>query len=147
MDRLDARQLNRATLDRQLLLRRAARPARAAIDHLAGLQAQAPLAPYVGLWTRLTGFTHEDLKTLLAERAVVRAHLMRNTIHLLTAADLLRFRPLYQRLFESALAGHGARHPGLVRVVPAAGGDRPARFTAAPGFMRPVLPPFVRAHN
>ena len=75
MDRLNALQLNRATLDRQLLLRRAARPARDAIEHLAGLQAQAPLAPYVGLWTRLAGFGHEDLKELLTERSVVRAHL------------------------------------------------------------------------
>ena len=84
MDRLDERQLNRATLARQLLLRRAQLPALTAIGHLAGLQAQAPLAPYVGLWTRLSRFGHQDLKTLLAERSVVRAHLMRNTIHLLT---------------------------------------------------------------
>jgi Winged helix DNA-binding domain len=81
MQRLDTLQLNRATLDRQLLLRRAARPAREAIEHLAGLQAQAPLAPYVGLWTRLAGFGHDDLKDLLMERIVVRAHLMRNTVH------------------------------------------------------------------
>jgi Winged helix DNA-binding domain len=114
MDRLDARQLNRATLDRQLLLRRAARPARAAIEHLAGLQAQAPLAPYVGLWTRLAGFGHEELKDLLAERAVVRAHLMRNTVHLVSAADFVRFRPLFQPIMERALAGNfGQRLRGV----------------------------------
>jgi Winged helix DNA-binding domain len=114
MDRLDILQLNRATLARQLLLRRAARPALDAIGHLAGLQAQAPLAPYVGLWTRLAGFGHDDLKDLLMERAVVRAHLMRNTIHLLSAADFIRFRPLYQPLFERALAGHfGPRLAGV----------------------------------
>ncbi|MGH3202651.1 MAG: DNA glycosylase AlkZ-like family protein [Streptosporangiaceae bacterium] len=114
MDRLDELQLNRATLARQLLLRRAALPALTAIGHLAGLQAQAPLAPYVGLWTRLAGFGHQDLKNLLAERAVVRAHLMRNTIHLLSAADFIRFRPLYQPLIERALAGHfGPRLAGV----------------------------------
>ena len=114
MDRLDTRQLNRATLDRQLLLRRAARPALDAIEHLAGLQAQAPLAPYVGLWTRLAGFGHDDLKDLLMERAVVRAHLMRNTVHLVTAADFVRFRPLFQPRIERALAGHFGRNLGGV---------------------------------
>ena len=112
MDRLDTRQLNRATLDRQLLLRRAARPARAAIEHLAGLQAQAPLAPYVGLWTRLAGFGHDDLEDLSMERIVVRAHLMRNTVHLVTAADFVRFRPLFQLRIERDLSGHFGRNLG-----------------------------------
>ena len=106
MDRLNHLDLNRATLDRQLLLRRAALPAWNAIEHLAGLQAQAPLAPYVGLWTRLAGFGHEDLKDLLTERIVVRAHVMRNTVHLVTADDYVCFRPLFQPLMERALAGH-----------------------------------------
>ncbi len=55
-DALSQRALNRATLARQYLLERA--PARAidAIEHLAGMQSQAPLAPYVGLWARLQGF-------------------------------------------------------------------------------------------
>jgi hypothetical protein len=114
MDRLDALQLNRATLDRQLLLRRAAQPARRAVEHLAGLQAQAPLAPYVGLWTRLADFGHDDLKDLLTERIVVRAHLMRNTVHLVTAADFVRFRPLFQPLMERALAGHYGQNLGGV---------------------------------
>ena len=114
MDRLSHRQLNRATLRRQLLLGRAPRPARDAIEHLAGLQAQAPLAPYVGLWTRLAGFGHEELKDLLAERAVVRAHLMRNTVHLVSAADFVRFRPLFQPVMERALAGNfGQRLRGV----------------------------------
>ena len=97
-DRLSLRALNRATLERQLLLRRAALAPRQAVEHLAGLQAQAPLAPYVGLWTRLAGFGHQELKDLLTERAVVRAHLMRNTVHLLTAEDFVSFRPLFQPL-------------------------------------------------
>ncbi len=109
-DRLSLLALNRATLDRQLLLRRSARPAAQAIEHLGGLQAQAPLAPYVGLWTRLAGFRHEELQDLLAERAVVRAHLMRNTVHLLTAGDFLTFRPLFQSVMERALAAHFGRN-------------------------------------
>jgi Winged helix DNA-binding domain len=114
MDRLSHRRLNRATLHRQLLLQRAPRPARDAIGHLAGLQAQAPLAPYVGLWTRLAGFGPADLEDLLTERTVVRAHLMRNTVHLVTASDYLSFRPLFQPLMDRALAGNFGRHLGGV---------------------------------
>jgi hypothetical protein len=106
---LTARDLNRATLDRQLLLRRHPRPALSAIEHLVGLQAQAPLAPYVGLWTRLAGFHQQELKDLLTERSVVRAHLMRNTVHLVTAADYLSFRPLFQPLMDRALAANFGR--------------------------------------
>jgi hypothetical protein len=109
-DRLSLRALNRATLERQLLLRRAAMAAREAVGHLAGLQAQAPLAPYVGLWTRLAGFGHQELKDLLTERAVVRAHLMRNTVHLLTAEDFVSFRPLFQPLMDRGLAGNFGRN-------------------------------------
>lgn len=63
-ERLSLRELNRATLERQFLLRRAATTAREAVGHLAGLQAQAPLAPYVGLWTRLAASVIKSSKTL-----------------------------------------------------------------------------------
>ena len=145
MDRLDTRQLNRATLDRQLLFRRAARPALDTIGHLAGLQAQAPLAPYVGLWTRLAGFGHDDLKDLLMERIVVRAHLMRNTVHLVTAADFVRFRPLFQPRIERALAGHFGRNLGgvdlaeLRAVAAVLLAETPADWTITRGRHRAVL--------
>ncbi len=109
---LSLQALNRATLERQLLLRRAAMPAGEAVGHLAGLQAQAPLAPYVGLWTRLAGFRHQHLKDLLTERSVVRAHLMRNTVHLLAAEDFVSFRPLFQPLLGRRLAGTFGRNLG-----------------------------------
>jgi Winged helix DNA-binding domain len=69
-----------ATLARQHLLERA--PARAidAIEHLGGMQSQAPLAPYVGLWTRLQNFAPDELSALTEERQAVRLHLMRNTM-------------------------------------------------------------------
>ena len=54
--RLSRRAANRATLARQLLLDRACLPVPRALEHLVGLQAQAPDAPYVGLWSRLAGF-------------------------------------------------------------------------------------------
>jgi Winged helix DNA-binding domain len=105
-DRLGLRALNRAALHRQLLLGRAPMAAGDAVRHLAGLQAQAPLAPYVGLWTRLAGFRPQELKDLFTERAVLRAHLMRNTVHLVDAGDYVRFRPLYQPLLTRHLAGN-----------------------------------------
>jgi Winged helix DNA-binding domain len=108
--RLDLRALNRATLERQLLLRRSGLTAGQAVAHLAGMQAQAPLAPYVGLWTRLAGFRPHQLEEIITERAVVRAHLMRNTVHLVSAPDFTSFRPLYQPVMERALAGHFGRN-------------------------------------
>ena len=108
--RLSQRALNRATLDRQLLLRRHPIPARQALRHLAGLQAQAPHAPYLGLWTRLSRFTPEDLSNLLSERAVVRAPIMRATVHAVDAADFVAFRPLFGSLMAGGLRANYGRN-------------------------------------
>jgi winged helix DNA-binding protein len=107
--RLSPRVLNRATLDRQLLLRRHEMPAQQAIRHLGGLQAQAPLAPYVGLWTRLARFTTDELSALLSERTVVRAPIMRATVHLADTADFVAFRPLFGPLMAAGLRANYAR--------------------------------------
>lgn len=97
---LDRRALNRATLARQLLLERRPLAALDAIEHLVGMQAQAPNAPYVGLWTRLEGFRAAELAGALTARDAVRTWLMRGTVHLVTAADCLALRPLFQSLGE-----------------------------------------------
>jgi hypothetical protein len=88
---LTARELNRATLARQWLLDRADSPVVPAIDQLAGLQAQWSTSPYVALWTRLRGFQIEHLERALRERRVVKATLMRGTLHLVSAREF----PLY----------------------------------------------------
>jgi len=112
---LTERDLNRALLARQLLL--APAPGRGviqSIEHLVGLQAQAPFPPYYGLWSRLDGFAPGDLATLLGERQVVRIALMRGTIHLVSARDCLPLRQLIQPVLERAFRTNQAKR--LVRV-------------------------------
>lgn len=114
LETLDRRALNRATLERQLLLRRADLPADAAIERLVALQAQETNEPYIGLWARLAGFRHEALTRLLHERRVVRSSLLRGTQHLATADDYLWLRPLLQpALDRGRQAAFGRRTAGL----------------------------------
>ncbi len=81
------RELNRSLLARQGLLDRVAVPVEAMVERLVGMQAQIPGNPYIGLWSRLRDFTPDALSGLVAAGAVVRAQLMRSTIHLVTARD------------------------------------------------------------
>lgn len=84
---LTLRELNRATLARQLLLERKRLSPTAVIERLVGLQAQWPQAPYVGIWTRTTGFRREALERELVRGAVLKATVMRQTLHLVTPRD------------------------------------------------------------
>lgn len=84
---LTLRELNRATLARQLLLQRKRLSPAAVIERLVGLQAQWPPAPYVGIWTRTTGFRREALERELARGTIVKSTVMRQTLHLVTRRD------------------------------------------------------------
>ena len=120
---LTTRQLNRATLARQLLLAREPIGPVEAIGRLCGLQAQEPAPPFIGLWTRLEGFEREHLLAALHDREIVRATLMRATLHLLGADDYAGFRPALQPVMERAVrvAGRAGRGPrARARSLPAA---------------------------
>ncbi|TWG06627.1 winged helix DNA-binding protein [Streptomyces brevispora] len=109
---LSPRALGRATLERQLLLRRATMSAKEAIGHLVGLQAQNTKPPYFQLLARLEGFGPAELAGLMESREAVRIVTLRSTIHTHTADDALTLRPLVQeardrelRIFRKRLVG------------------------------------------
>ena len=137
MDRptLTRRQLNRATLARQMLLRQEAVSPVDAVERLGGLQAQEPKPPFVGLWSRVEGFLPDDLHRALHGREVVRATLMRATLHLFSARDYRTFRIALQPVMTQALGVLGARAEGMDidLVLPVARAllrDRPLAFDA-----------------
>src|SRR6187551_3277868 len=100
-DVLTSRELNRATLARQLLLDRAHLPVLDAVEHLVGMQAQLPANPYTALWSRLAAFDPEELSQLLLDRRAVRIAVMRSTLHLVSGDDCLVLRPLTQPVLDA----------------------------------------------
>lgn len=131
---LTLRELNRATLARQMLLAREKTTPLDVIERLFGMQAQLPRPPFVGLWSRLAKVEREEVLRLFHDRAVVRATLMRVTIHLMTAKDYVRFRPALQPALTSGMrSALGVRAKGLdidalVRAARAFFARRPATF-------------------
>lgn len=110
---LSNRALNRATLARQMLLERAAVTPAVAVQRLAGMQAQEPRPPFIGLWSRIEDGQREAMQRGMHERELVRGTLMRGTIHLVTAADYATFRPTIQPVLDQGLGLLGDRAEGL----------------------------------
>lgn len=108
---LTARQLTLATLDRQLLLERRRLDVAEAVRQVCAVQAQAPASPYLALWSRVEGFMPEDLDAAFTDRRIVKATLMRITLHAVHADDYapyhaamvrsLRASRLYDRRYTS----------------------------------------------
>lgn len=108
---LTARQLNRATLGRQLLLERGHGTPLQAMRHVVAMQAQEPASPYVALWNRLEAFEPSALDRAFAVHHIVKAQLLRITLHAVAAADYpafheamvptLRAARLYDRRFTA----------------------------------------------
>lgn len=107
---LSVRELNRATLDRQLLLQRSPMDAAQAVEHLVGLQTQIPQNHYVALWTRLTDFDAQAFSQRFENREFVRISVQRSTIHTVTARDCLPLRHLLQTVQERDLRGGFGKH-------------------------------------
>jgi len=133
---MSLRALNRATLARQMLLAREKVKPLAAIERVAGLQAQWPSPPFVGLLARVDGFARLDLARLLTKRDAVRATMMRGTIHVVSARDYMELRPaitpVLERGMRSILRGRGAELDvdAIVRDAAAFLANGPATFTA-----------------
>jgi hypothetical protein len=96
-----------------MLLTREATTAVKAVDRLCGMQAQEAKPPFIGLWTRVKGFRRQDLQQALRARKLVRATLVRGTLHLMSARDYLAFRMVLQPVMTQAMRVLGARASGL----------------------------------
>src|SRR3954454_16683769 len=107
--KITVRELNRATLGRQLLLQREAIGVRDAMRHVVALQAQAAPSPYLALWNRLVGFEPTDLDAAFASGEMVKATLMRVTLHAVHAADYQGFREAMEPSLRTARIGDRLR--------------------------------------
>jgi hypothetical protein len=109
--RLTASRLNRATLGRQLLLRREPLGAAEGVRRVVALQAQEPVSPYIALWNRLDGFDPAELDAAFAGYRVVKATLLRITLHAVHAED----HPAFHAAMEPSLRAarlHDRRYTG-----------------------------------
>jgi Winged helix DNA-binding domain len=91
---VNARELGRATLARQMLLSRESVDVAEAVGRLGALQAQEARPPFIALWSRVDGFEASDLVDAFAGKTVVRGTLMRGTVHLARTEDFLRWQPV-----------------------------------------------------
>ncbi|MEU4466985.1 winged helix DNA-binding domain-containing protein [Streptomyces sp. NPDC024017] len=110
---ITAQELNRATLGRQLLLGREVMEAAEAVRRVVALQAQHAASPYVALWNRLAGFAPGELDAAFAGRAVVKATLMRITLHAVHADDYQVFREAMQQTLYASRLGYRFAAAGL----------------------------------
>ncbi|WP_329549470.1 winged helix DNA-binding domain-containing protein [Streptomyces sp. NBC_01356] len=111
--KITARELNRATLSRQLLLEREPLNVVDAVRRVVALQAQHPASPYLALWNRLADLSPADLDAAFADRAVVKATLMRITLHAVHADDYQVFREAMQPTLYGSRLGYRFAEAGL----------------------------------
>lgn len=146
MTDLSPRALGRATLARQLLLRREPLTVPEAVRRVLALQAQQAASPYLALWNRVAGFDPAELDTAFAEQSVVKATLMRITLHAVHADDHLVLRGAMQQTLYAARLGYAFAEAGLTpadanRIVPELleFASRPRVSTEVEGWLRERL--------
>ncbi|SDE31878.1 winged helix DNA-binding domain-containing protein [Glycomyces harbinensis] len=110
---LTARQLNRATLDRQSLLHRTSADAVTAVRNAVAVQAQSPASPFIGLWNRVAGFDPADLDAAFASGRIVRGNPVRMTLHAVAADDYRTFREATEPSLYAAKLGGRIAEAGL----------------------------------
>lgn len=138
--------LNRALLARQMLLGRENSSPVQVIERLVGLQAQQPRPPFVGLWTRIAGFQREQLLKGLHARQIVRATLMRATLHLMSARDYLQFRASLQPVLSAGMRSvlgdrvHGFDLPAMLAAAHECFQEQPRTFTELRAALMAVYP-------
>lgn len=145
---LTPRELNRATLARQLLLERSPLSVPDGVRQVVALQAQHPASPYVALWNRLGGFDPAGLDAAFAGRTVVKATLMRITLHAVHAEDYGPFRAamqptLYGARLGARFAGTGLTPADAARLLPGSWSSpapRAPRPNCGPGWRRRSAP-------
>ncbi len=98
---ISARKLNRATLQRQMLLQRESLPLEEAVRRVVALQAQHPASPYLALWNRLTDFDPAALDAAYVDYTVVRSTLLRVTMHAVHVHDY----PVFREAMDPTLRG------------------------------------------
>jgi hypothetical protein len=156
---LSLQAINRATLQRQMLLERATTDVVTAVERLGGLQAQEPKPPFLALWTRLRDFDREQLHEPLRDGRIVRATAMRATLHLVSAGDYAALRTALQPVMSAAMGAVRGRDQGLDidKLLPVAsaliaesprtfGELRPLLVQAFPGVNERALGYAVRMH-
>ncbi|MFW2383232.1 MAG: winged helix DNA-binding domain-containing protein [Acidimicrobiales bacterium] len=102
MSTLDPDQLNRATLQRQMLLRRESATVSDIVRRIVALQAQSPPAPYIALWNRVASLNFDTVDQAYADRSLVKASLMRITLHAVDAADYPAFHSASTPILRAA---------------------------------------------
>ena len=124
-----ARELNRATLARQLLLERSSLSVPRAVERLCAIQAQSVPEAYIGLWSRLAGLHRTKLTRALEQGRVVRATLFRMTLHYVSATNHPAFATLNHRRWREELLRKGIAVDELATRIERLGEDGP--FTHA----------------